>query len=173
MAMRAPGSPAQRAIVAFLALAGLPTAPVGQTFFATSGMPVRIEIVGSCLVTASDLDFGAYDGLTGTPTRGQSSIALQCSPEMGVEVSLDAGTTAGATTSTRQLTSRSGADRLDYGLYQDAGRTLNWGDTSGVDTLEVLTTGASQTVPVYGEIRAGQRTPAGTYGDVITVRVQF
>jgi spore coat protein U-like protein len=136
-------------------------------------MPVRIEIVGSCLVNASDLDFGTYGAVTGTPTRGQSSIALQCTPELGVEVSLDAGTTAGATTSARQLNSRSGADRLDYGLYQDAGRTLNWGDTSGVDTLEVLTTGATQLVPVYGEIRSGQRTSAGLYGDVITVRVQF
>lgn len=173
MAMRAPRSPAQRVLVAFLALAGWPTAPIGQTFIATSGMPVRIEIAGSCLVTASDLNFGTYDAQAGTPTRGQTSIALTCTAALGVEVGLDAGTTAGATTSDRKLNSLSGPDRLDYGLYQDPGRTLNWGDTSGVDTLELETTGQTQMVPVYGEIRPGQRAPAGIYGDVITVRVQY
>ncbi|GAB3774244.1 hypothetical protein GCM10028796_48240 [Ramlibacter monticola] len=136
-------------------------------------MPVRIEIVASCSVTATDLDFGAYDAERGAPTRGQTSIALLCAPGLVVEVSLDRGTTFGATTSRRKLNFESGLDRLDYGLYQDPGRTLNWGDTPGEDTLEVPTTGLPQTVPVYGEIRAGQRVRDGIYSDVITVRVQF
>lgn len=160
-------------MVAGLALAGLPTSPTGQTFFATSGMPVRTEIVGSCLVTASDLDFGVYDAQATAPARGQTSIVLECTPGLGVEVSLDAGTTGGATPSTRKLDSRSGADQLDYGLYQDPGRTVNWGATSGVDTLEVTATGQPQALPVYGEIRPGQQAQPGNYTDVITVHVRF
>lgn len=38
-----------------------------------------------------------------------------------------------------------GKDRLDYDLFQDPGRTIHWGDRSGVDTLEVTATGAQQT----------------------------
>ena len=64
-------------------------------------------------------------------------------------------------------------DRLDYDLFQDPGRTIHWGDRSGMDTLEVLTTGAPQTVPVYGQIPGGQRVRDGIYSDMITVRVLF
>jgi spore coat protein U-like protein len=43
-----------------------------------------------------------------------------------------------------------------------------------VDTLEVeATTGAPQTVPVYGQIPGGQRVRDGIYSDTITVRVLF
>jgi spore coat protein U-like protein len=66
-----------------------------------------------------------------------------------------------------------GNDRLDYDLYQDPGRTVHWGDRSGVDTLEVTTTGASLTIPVYGQIPAGQRAREGTYSDTITLRVTY
>ena len=173
MALRAPSRNSQQLIGAFLAFAALPTAPVGQTLTATSGMPVRIEIVASCVVSASDLDFGAYNTSSATPARGQTTIELQCSPGLVAEVNLDAGTAPGANTSRRKLRSESGGNRIDYGLYQDTGRTVHWGDTPGVDTREVLTTGAPQTVPVYGEIPAGQRGQEGTYSDEITVRVHF
>ena len=160
-------------MVVMLAMSCVPVAPLAQTFTATSGMPVRIEIAASCLVTASDLDFGAYNAATGAPTRGQTTIQLLCAPGLGAELALDAGSAAGATTMSRKLNSESSADRLDYGLFQDAARSVHWGDTTGTDTMEVLTTGAPQLVPVYGEIPAGQRTQPGTYSDVITVRVQF
>jgi spore coat protein U-like protein len=42
-----------------------------------------------------------------------------------------------------------------------------------VDTLEVVATGAQQTVPIYGQIPAGQRALEGTYSDTITLRVQY
>jgi spore coat protein U-like protein len=171
MATRLLGN-AQHAMLAVLWLA-LPTMSAGQVYTFTAGMPVRIDIVASCIVTASDLDFGAYNAAAATPGSGQGSIQLQCSPGQGAEVSLDAGSTPGATPSQRQMASASGSDRLHYGLYQDPGRMVNWGETPGVDTLEVLTTGEPQALPVYGQVPAGQRIPAGSYGDVITVRVQF
>ncbi len=173
MAMRAPLRIALRTSGAFLALAALPMTPSGQTFTATSGMPVRIEIIESCTVSASDLNFGAYNSSSGTAATGQSTIELSCAPRLVVEVSLDAGTTLGSNTSTRKMVSDSSVDRLGYGLYQDAGRTLRWGDRPGVDTRQVLTTGAPQQIPIYGEIPAGQRVRDGTYSDVITLTVQF
>jgi len=144
------------------------------TFTATAAMPVRIELVGQCRVSASDLAFGAYVSNSTGSVNGQTTIQLQCSPGAVAELGLDAGATPpSGTTSRRSMSLESGVDKLDYDLYQDAGRTLHWGDRSGVDTLEVTATGAPQTIPVYGQIPASQRVRDGNYSDTITVRVLF
>lgn len=174
MSMRPKGSTASRAAAAWLALAGFPLTLGSQSFTATSGMPVRIEIVASCDVSASDLDFGAYDTASATPTLGQTTVQLLCSAGAVVDISLDGGTGSSGNTQQRKLAPEAGgADRLDYGLFQDAARSVHWGDRPGKDTREVLASGAQQTVPVYGQIRPGQQVASGTYADVITVQLQF
>jgi spore coat protein U-like protein len=139
----------------------------------TAGMPVRIELVGFCQVSASDLDFGAYASNQNAPAQGQTAIQLQCSGGTVAELTLDAGSGPGGNTSRRRMEQDSGSDRLDYGLFQDPGRSVHWGDRSGVDTVEVEATGAPQSVPVYGRIPGGQRVRDGIYSDMITVRVHF
>ena len=136
-------------------------------------MPVRIEITASCTVSASDLEFGAYSPRSQAPVQGQTSIQLLCGAATTAEVSLDAGSGPGASTSRRRMEQDAGSDRLDYDLFQDPARTIHWGDRSGVDTLEVQTTGVSLTIPVYGQIPGGQRVREGTYSDTITVRVIY
>jgi spore coat protein U-like protein len=136
-------------------------------------MPVRIQIIGFCNVSASNLDFGAYASNQNSPSQGQTTIQLQCSDGSAAEISLDAGAGPGGNTNRRKMERISGTDQLDYGLFQDPGRTIHWGDQSGVDTLEVQTTGAPQAIPVYGQIPGGQRVRDGNYGDTITVRVVF
>jgi len=162
-------------VVVWLALAVSPAPLRAQiTYTATAGMPVRIEIVASCTVSAADLDFGAYASNSPAPVQGQSVIQLLCGAATEAEVSLDAGSGAGRNTRNRRMEQEAGSDRLDYDLYQDAGRTVHWGDRSGADTLEIVTTtGAAQAIPVYGQIPAGQRAREGTYSDTITVRVLY
>ena len=152
-----------RMVVVFLALAALPATVRTQapTFTATAGMPVKIELVGFCSVSASDLDFGTYASNQNTPVQGQTTIQLQCSPETVAELHLDAGTGPGANTSRRRMEQDAGSDRLDYDLFQDPGRTIHWGTRSGVDTLEVVTTGAQQAIPIYGQIPGRQRVRDG------------
>jgi spore coat protein U-like protein len=169
--MRAPAGNWPPALVLVLALAAAPA--TSQEFTATAGMVVRIEIAANCMVSAADLDFGAYASNSKSPSRGQTAVQLHCSPGAVVELSLDAGMGPGRNTSRRRLAQDSGVDRLDYDLFQDSARTIHWGDRSGTDTREVATTGAPQSVPVYGEIPAGQRAQDGTYSDTITVRVLY
>lgn len=159
--------------VVCFALAALPATSRAQTFTATAGMPVRIEIVASCTVSASDLDFGAYASNQNTPVQGQTAIQLLCGAQTTAEVSLDAGSGPGGNTNNRRMEQDAGSDRLDYDLFQDPGRTIHWGDRSGRDTLEVQTTGVPLTIPVYGQIPGGQRVRDGTYSDTITVRVVY
>ena len=147
--------------------------PRAQTFTATAGMPVRVELVGFCNVSAVDLDFGTYASNQNVPVQAQTVIELRCSSGLTAELLLDAGTGTGRNTSRRKMEQESGPDHLDYDLFQDPGRTIHWGDRSGVDTLEVEATGELQTVPVYGQIPGGQRVRDGNYRDLITVRVLF
>jgi spore coat protein U-like protein len=165
---------AGRFFVVWLALAALPATALAQaTYTATAGMPVRIEIVASCAVSASDLNFGAYASNQNTPVQGQTVIQLLCGAGTVAELSLDAGSGSGRNTNRRWMEQDDGSHRLDYGLYQDPGRTIHWGDRSGVDTLEVQTTGSALTIPVYGQIPGGQRVRDGTYSDTITVQVTY
>src|SRR5688572_25395349 len=163
-----------RLFAVWLTLAAFPATSGGQaTYTATAGMPVRMEIVASCSVSASDLNFGAYASNQNAPVQGQTAIQLLCGTGTLAELSLDAGTGPGGSTSRRRMEQEAGRDRLDYDLFQDPGRTIHWGDRSGVDTLEVQTTGSALTIPVYGQIPGGQRVRDGTYSDTITVQVTY
>ena len=175
-AMRVASRIRPRWVAVSLALAALPaTSAQGPPVTASSSavMPVVIEIVASCTLSASDLEFGAYRPELQAPALGQTVIQLQCAAGLTAELLLDAGTGSRRNTRRRQMGQDSGTDRMDYELFQDAARTVHWGDNPGRDTREVLTTGAPQTVTVYGRIPAGQRVRQGTYSDVITVQLRF
>jgi len=156
-----------------IALWGISATSWAQTFTADSAMPVKIEIIQACTISATDLDFGQYNLSSPSPALGQTQIRVTCGAGVVVELSLDNGLAPGPNTSRRRMRQDAGNDRLNYGLFQDAGRTMHWGDKPGVDTREMVTTGYPQTVPIYGEIPAGQRANDGTYSDEITVRLQF
>src|SRR5687767_2838303 len=86
-------------LIVWLALAALPGISAAQAIYtATAGMPVRMEIVASCSVSASDLNFGAYASNQSTPVQGQTAIQLLCGTGTLAEVSLDAGTGPGGST---------------------------------------------------------------------------
>ena len=142
-----------------------------QPYTATSVMPVTLEITGTCSVRASDLSFGSYLANASTPLAGQTTLILECTSGVDVEIGLDEGQGAGATVQERRM--MSGTDALRYGLYQDAARVQVWGDTVGVDTVHAQGIGTPQPLTIYGQIPASQQVPAGQYSDVITVRVYF
>src|SRR5688572_1666393 len=83
-------------LVALLALATFPAAVRAQIYTTTAAMPVRIELVGFCQVSASNLDFGSYLSNQSSPAQGQTVIQLQCSSDTVAEIRLDAGTGRGA-----------------------------------------------------------------------------
>ena len=65
------------------------------------------------------------------------------------------------------------AARLNYFLYSDSARTVNWGNTVGTDTIH-LTAGAAPIVStVYGRVPAGQFVAPDAYLDTINVTVTY
>ena len=62
---------------------------------------------------------------------------------------------------------------LSYALYQDSGRSTNWGNVVGTSTLAGTGTGSAVGVTVYGRITANQQAALGSYSDTITVTVTY
>ena len=62
-------------------------------------------------------------------------------------------------------------NRVGYGLYQDAGHSLSWGD--GSQTGEVARGQGSARLMVYGRVPAGQLPPPGNYQDQVMVIVEW
>jgi spore coat protein U-like protein len=114
------------------------------------------------------LVFGAYDPAGAAPVDSTATFSYACpNSRFRATVLLDAG--AGTFTQ-RQMTL--GADRLGYNLYQDAARTVVWGD--GTPPSRTLTgTRRRVTYTIYGRIPAGQWVAAGVYTDTITVTLLY
>lgn len=156
--------------VSAISLAAMPAAAAAQT--AQTTMDVSATVVEACVVTATNLAFGFYDPTASSPADATSAITVTCTPGTVFSVGLNAGTTSGATVTSRQMAS--GSNRLGYGLYQDVARTVNWGNTPGTDTPAAATAGLTPSVlTVYGRVPAQQAVAVGSYTDTVTITVSY
>lgn len=153
-------------------------APMGVAHAATETTTFTVDatVVASCGLTATALNFGSIDPLVNATTNTDitTTIDVTCSNGTAYNVGLSAGTATGATATTRQMTGGGGTDLLNYSLFRDSARSLNWGSTVATDTLADTGTGAAKIHTVYGRIPSGQQTAAlGAYTDTITVTVTY
>ena len=136
----------------------------------TTTFQVTASVAATCsLNSAGDLDFGSYSRAVSNNT---STISVTCTNTTPYDLGLDAGTSVGATVTTRAMTGPA-STLLNYSLFRDAARTLNWGNTVGTDTLHVTGNGAAQSSTVFGTIPSGQAPVPGSYTDTITVTLTF
>jgi spore coat protein U-like protein len=139
----------------------------------TTNFTVTVLVQAACaFYSTTNLSFGTYTGLLVNAT---SSLTLQCTDTTPYNVGLNAGNGAGATVTNREMTGP-GSSVLNYALFQDAARSINWGNTVGTDT-ESGTDSSPFGVPipftVYGQLAAGQFSKPGAYSDVIIATVTF
>ena len=121
----------------------------------TTTFQTQIVIQASCTInSASTLDFGTQGVLTANVDQ-TSTIAVQCTNTAPYNIGLNAGTSSGATVTTRKMVN--GAATVSYSLFSDSGRTTNWGNTVGTDTVASTGTGASQNFTVFGRVPAERR----------------
>ena len=130
---------------------------------------VTADVPPDCTFSAGNLVFGAY---TGAQLDAQSQISLTCTSGTAWNVGLSQGDFAGATVTSRKMTGP-GASSMGYSLYRNSGRTLNWGNTVGTDTVSGTGSGSAQSVTVYGRVPASQDLPAGSYQDTIIATITF
>ncbi|MFD2261528.1 spore coat U domain-containing protein [Lacibacterium aquatile] len=157
--------------VAAAAMVSLLPATGAQAATASTSILVTAAVAQACIVVATPLAFGVYDPTSASPTDGTATVAVTCTTGTAYTVGLSAGGGTGATTTVRKMTF--GANTLNYALYQNAGRTTNWGNAVGTDTVAGTATGLLINHTVYGRITAGQTVPMGAYADTVAVTVTY
>lgn len=141
----------------------------GSFTTATAHFSVKATVSKACNIAATSLTFGAY---AKTLINATSTISVTCTITTTYNVGLNAGTAAGATVTNRSMTGPN-ATLLNYKLFRDSSRTLNWGNTAGTDTVAGTGSGALQSLTIYGQIPAGQNVRAGNYTDTITATITY
>jgi len=135
----------------------------------TTTLTVEAMVVASCTISATPLAFGTYSGAVNNST---STISVTCTNSTAFNVGLNAGTASGATVTNRSMTGP-GSALLGYSLYSNSGRSANWGNTVGTNTVAGTGSGTLQSLPVYGQIPAGQYPTPGNYSDTITATITY
>jgi spore coat protein U-like protein len=136
---------------------------------ATTTFPVTVVITATCTISASNLAFGNY---TGVQINATSAVTVNCTNLTPFNIGLSAGNGSGATVTTRKMTGPAAAT-LNYSMFRDSGRTLNWGNTVGTDTLPETGTGSAVQYTVYGQIPARQLATPGAYTDTIIATATY
>jgi spore coat protein U-like protein len=155
-------------------------ATVCATFFAvssaqaagsdTDNLDVTVTVPENCTIVQNDaVDFGNY---ANAQIDAAGELEITCNNGLAYEIGLDGGSNADV--ANREMTG-DGLEVLSYAIFSDAGRTTNWGNTGGVDTLDGTGTGSAVQIPVYGRLAAGQGTTitAGAYADTLTATISW
>lgn len=140
---------------------------------ASTTLPVSAVVIHNCTVSASPVQFGAYDPVTAnarTSLTVSGTVTIACTRGSSPVIGLSAGSHAAG--GTRRASD--GTNYLAYELFKDTGLTEPWGD-KGSDALQagVALSRTPRRFQVHARIPAGQDVPAGTYTDTIVVSVNF
>jgi spore coat protein U-like protein len=128
----------------------------------------------ACTITVnSTVAFGTYNVFATNPldTTGQISFRCTRNSHPTVQISLTRG---GSTTWTSRRMAM-GGNTLLYNIYQDAARTMIWGDGSpGTFVYTSVYPGTGRVyLSLYGRIPSGQDPAVGAYSDTVTVVINF
>lgn len=131
--------------------------------------------ITSCTATATNVAFGTYTPLQAGVLASTATVTISCTGVIGRNtVTIDLSQGASGLYTTRTL--KAGAATLNYNLYQDAANTEIWGNGTGGSTQASATirrAAPTATLTVYGSVLARQDPSPGTYGDTITVSVNY
>lgn len=148
---------------------------------ASANMNVQTTVVANCTISTVTLNFGNYDAIVvnaTTPLDSSSTVDIKCTN--GAPVTVDIGQGLHADVGSLDLAplrrmehSVDVTNHINYQLYSESTRTTVWGKGGGTG-LASTGTGATQIVPVYGRIPAGQTTAkVGLLQDTVQVTVNF
>ena len=133
-------------------------------------LSARPAAADGCSIATTALAFGRYDVFAPGPTDSTAAVTYDCSGGGKKPIAIALVPSSG----TRSPALVNGSERLYYNLFLNAGRTVAWGDGTGGTQLYVAERAKEPvTVPVFGRIPAGQDVAVGTYGDTVTVIVNF
>ena len=131
----------------------------------------QLALAASCSISATNIVFGSYTGASTINVTG--TLTVNCTANSAYYITLNAGLHGGSVTTRKMLGSNSVL--LGYGLYTDAGHTLNWGNTAGTSPATGTGNGHAQTVTIYAQLPSNQYAPGGgdnnSYSDTIQAAI--
>jgi spore coat protein U-like protein len=135
-----------------------------------------------CTGSSTSMSLGTYIGDTATPVDSIGMFSLNCTRAGGpqnITINMAIGPSGNnGSIANRVLRSASWPDLLQYNLYRDAARLSVWGQTAGVDTMAAAVSvpnNGSQVASftIYGRMPGLQDVHAGTYGDTLSVTIDY
>jgi spore coat protein U-like protein len=172
--MKTNSSKIVKAIAAVFAITG---AGFGVPTFATQttgSFAVTATVDAACIVSGSALAFGSFNVLSGANVDSTSALSATCTNGSAYTVGLNAGTSTGATVSTRKMTHTNGTTLLNYSLSTLSSGGTNWDDVGGTTVAAGTGNGVAQSITVFGRVPTGQTLPiVGAYSDSITATIDF
>ena len=149
-----------------------------------SDMAVTAEINANCIMSTTDLAFGAYDPIVANATEGltgSATVSATCTSGATGVVTMSGGlhsTFCMSSKCYRRMANAGETSFLRYNIYTNA--SYSWGyvwTDNPVDTKtvgQVTGSGISQDLTVYGEVHKSQtNASAGSYTDTINVTLRF
>ena len=132
----------------------------------TAELAVSAEVTEVCNVTTSPVAFGSIDVTTAGNIDATGGFSVVCTSGTAWTAAASAGEGVGASTAARKMSS--GANLLNYALYTDTDRSVNFVSATGTGS------GAAQASTIYGRVPSGQTgVPAGSYADSVTVSLTY
>ncbi|MFL5311273.1 MAG: spore coat U domain-containing protein [Myxococcales bacterium] len=147
---------------------------------ATTTFTVTASVAANCTITATAINFPAYDPVFANATTAAATtgtVSISCTKGLGPSIGLSAGSNPGAVAGVTRAMAN-GTNRLGYELFQPAAAPGNgavWTDIGGANALNagVSTSKASRSFTVQAQIPPGQDVAVGSYSDTVTATVNF
>ena len=149
-----------------------------------ASLSVSADINASCTLSATDLDFGAYDGVVANATEGlttSATVSTTCTSGATGVVTMTGGlhsTFCMSSKCYRRMANAGETSFLRYNIYTNA--SYSWGYVWTDNPVDAKTvghvtgSGISQDLTVYGEVHKNQtNASAGSYTDRINVTLRF
>lgn len=131
---------------------------------------VTANVISNCRLQATNLNFGTA-GVLASNVDSSNSITVQCTSGLPYTIGLDGGLSGAPSPELRKLAN--GGDEITYGIYQNAARTVPWGDNIGTNTVSSTGTGLAQVFTGFGRVPAQTTPAAGTYSDTVVVTITY
>jgi spore coat protein U-like protein len=147
--------------------AAILAATCGYTATETTSMSVSATITNECDVSVGTMAFGTVE--PSTQSDATADVTINCT---AVPVSASVAVGAGANAVGNQRKMASGANRLNYDLYSDSGRTA--AITPGSNIVHgAYNATFDATGTIYGRIPAAPAALTGVYSDTVLLTLTY
>ncbi len=134
----------------------------------------------NCDVSATAVNFGGYDVLSPTPNDAVATITVSCNippqnPQAPLAVKISVSPGSSGSFFPRRVPPLGGGAGRAYNLFTGPTFSTVWGDGTGGSATQTnfVTRATPWTATIYGRIPPRQNVSAGSYGDALTVTIEW